>query len=177
MAFRRLPLPASGLFFDAEVFFRELGEPDYAPQGRAQCASLWCAWTGLLSVYLVESPLSCLALWLGKDVEDAVDAAWAESPSHAFRLDRLAAALCAAALRAYIPGVALYGCAPLPPFSTSLAAALSEAGLPCAQGESLVPLRRYAVVTYYGVEKEPHTCEHCALKAGCPHLLGKNETS
>ncbi|MDR1125314.1 MAG: hypothetical protein LBM64_04535, partial [Deltaproteobacteria bacterium] len=107
---------------------------------------------------------------------------WSASPGNAFLLDRLAAELCMAALRRRLSGQApgpgqgqeetRRACAPLPPATPGLLAALREAGLAAGgadgQAPALAPAltRRYAVLTY----GRARGCEACALRAGCPKL-------
>lgn len=141
----------------------------------------WLAWRSLTRFLRFSLPEggSYLAVWLERPVEEAVDKEWATSPSRAFLLDRLAAGLCMRELRRCLPALAKRPeakeadpCAPLPPLTAALLAALRQAGLaadgeaPLKAGAAPLLARRYAVLTY----DPARGCGACVLRPGCPRL-------
>lgn len=153
-------------YFDIELFLLGSGESRLSGDEIDQCVSLWDQWAAHLSANAVTvQNRQYLAVWLAEAVEQAVDSAWAESPSKGFRLNALAQTLCMCAVHERVPEVEEAGCAPVPPPSPELAAALTAAGLPARAANGLELARRYAVVT-----RAPFGggCEVCALIASCP---------
>lgn len=152
--------------FDLDAVLAAAGESRLGDAETAACRALWAQWSDSLFRRVIPSSNGeVLAVWLGKDVEDAVDAAWNDSPSYGYLLNALALALCMRAVRDVMPAIAAAGCAPVPAADEALARALTAAGLPAlATGPALQLSRRYAVATPH-----PHgTCPACALHPTCP---------
>lgn len=104
-----------------------------------------------------------VVVWLEKEVEDAVNQIWEESPSEAFTLNTLAQALLFSVIREVVPEVAAAGCAPVPHPNTLLKKALREVGV--AWREEATLERQYAMLT-----SMPFTggCPGCFLQESCP---------
>ena len=156
-------------YFDLELFLHTAQESRLDGHDLEQCLSLWQEWSGLIKAHTVRAEARpYLALWLDEAIEDAVDTAWEQSPSHSFRLNALAQTLCMAAVHELVPEVEEAGCAPVPQGSLGLAEAVTAAGMACSAAEGVGALklsRRYAVVT-----PQPFRggCEICALRSSCP---------
>ncbi len=160
--------------FDLELFLQTLGEPRLGGGETDECLALWDRWGGLLSrVFAEAGGRRYLAVWLGEDVETAVDEAWDASPSRGFLLHALAQTLCMCAVHEQVPEVEDAGCAPVPAPSGELAEALTAAGLPARAETGLTLARRYAVVTRF-----PFAVgfDGCAGAASCPRSGGANES-
>lgn len=156
-------------YFDMELFLQSAEEHHISGQEMDELADLWESWLpSLQAVHLTDQ--NCLAVWLDKSVEDAVDGVWALSPTKGFRHNALAQTLCMCAVHALIPEVEDEGCAPAPAFSTELAKTLNTAGLPCPEF-SFTLGRRYAVLTPYPFKGG---CDICSLGESCPR---KNQDS
>ncbi|CAK7059598.1 MAG: hypothetical protein DELT_01370 [Desulfovibrio sp.] len=157
-------------YFDIELFLQTANETRLAGEEMALCLGLWEEWMAELSCNEVEDGgKKYIAVWLSPEIETAVATMWEESPSRGFLLNALAQTLCMCAVHELVPEVTDVGCAPVPPASESLAAAITEAGLPArlgsAPGTGLEFARKYAVVT-----RSPFGggCEVCALVSSCP---------
>lgn len=136
------------------------------------CISLWDEWTKhLVCMEVADNGKTYLALWLSDDVETAVETTWDKSPSEGFRLNALAQTLTMCAVHELVPEVEDVGCAPYPPATESLAAAINAAGLPArvGTGGGLEFGRKFAVVTRYPFGGG---CEVCSLLSSCPKAGG-----
>ena len=153
-------------------------------------AALWQSWQAYLrSRVLAPEDVEghgAVCVWLERPVEEAVDAAWARSPSEGYALHCLALELCMAAVRVLAPriGGKEAGCAPVPALCREQRAELADCGLlrgkmenetspisaqPCGQAEQGGPaapvlLRRYAVLTWYPFRGG---CTVCLLREDC----------
>ncbi|SBV96035.1 conserved hypothetical protein [uncultured delta proteobacterium] len=167
-------------YFDLELFLRTAGETRIGGKETDECLLFWERWSASLFCKTVSAQgRNFLAVWLGEDVEQTVDAAWDESPSRGFLLNALAQTLCMCAVHEHLPEIEEAGCAPVPAPDPDLARALTEAGLPARaparmDGEpegGLLFARRYAVVT-----RTPFSgaCDVCALRASCPRAGGND---
>lgn len=152
--------------FDFEFFLKNAEEPGLGEAETSECCHLWVQWSGhLFSDVVTTREGDVLSVWLGREVEEEVDAAWADSPSHGYLLNALALTLCMCAVRERIPELEAAGCAPAPSPTSELASALTHAGLPAQAGTGLELARRYAVVTPIPFREH---CAVCALHAACP---------
>lgn len=132
----------------------------------AECLALWEEWRARLScVAVTAGGRAFLAVWLDGRVDNAVDAAWRQSPSRGFLLNALAQTLCMCAVRDRIPEISTTGCAPVPAPTPELAQALTAAGLPARAGSGLTFSLRYVVVTPFPFSSG---CDACALAPSCP---------
>lgn len=164
-------------YFDLELFLQTAGETRIGGRETDECLLFWEQWSAasLFCKTVAARGRTFLAVWLGEDVEQTVDAAWDESPSRGFLLNALAQTLCMCAVHEHIPEIEDAGCAPVPAPDSGLATALTEAGLPArapADTEGgLLFARRYAVVT-----RTPFSgaCDACALMASCPRAGGND---
>lgn len=153
-------------YFDIELFLLSSGESRLSGDETDRCAALWSQWAAHISVAAVTAlGRQYLAVWLSEAVEQAVDEAWGESPSKGFRLNALAQTMCMCAVHERVPEVEEAGCAPVPPPSTELAAALTAKGLPARAANGMELARRYAVVT---LAPFSGGCEVCSLLSSCP---------
>lgn len=162
--------------FDFGFFLKNAEEPGMGETEISECRYLWAQWSHHLFSDVAKTRESdILAVWLGREVEEEIDAAWADSPSHGYLLNALAQTLCMCAARERLPELEAAGCAPVPLPTPELASALSVAGLPARTGTGLVLARRYSVVTPI-----PFTglCAACSLRRECPSRteLKKNGT-
>ena len=164
MPFSTKKLPVQP-YFDMELFLATAEEQSISGPDMAAMIGAWEEWLPRLhALALAGEKKGCLAVWLEAEVEEAVDAAWKESPAKGFRLNALAQTLCMCAVHELIPEVEEAGCAPAPEFYPELVGVLNDAGLPCMQG-SLSLGRRYAVLTPYPFRGG---CEICSLGEACP---------
>lgn len=161
-------------YFDLELFLRTAEETRLDGDAMDECLTLWETWSSHIGVCTVTAGgKTYRAVWLGEPVETAVSAAWAESPSHGFRLNALAQTLCMCAVHEFLPEVAEAGCAPVPHAGKELAAALTAAGLPARAASGMEYARRYAVVTH---EPFGGACDICALASSCPRSGQSGDT-
>lgn len=152
-------------WFDIESFMLMCGEKRLDGSGLETLARWHDAWLELLNVRKITAgSRSWLALWLPESVEDAVDAAWKESPDLGFRLNSLALYLSMSALRELVPQVEAAGCAPSPEPDDIIERALERAGLPYRDKRSGQLGRRYAVLTHYPFRGG---CEVCHMRESC----------
>ena len=153
-------------YFDLEEFMAFCQETRVDGKLLEQLSRLWEHWLPILNVREIKiGGKSVLAVWLPQEVENEVDELFDKSPSQGFMINNLAQYLCMSAVGGLLPQVAGSGCAPSPEPGQALVQALSEAGLPCHLGTSLLPERRYATVTWYPFKGG---CEVCALQDNCP---------
>ena len=168
-----LPTPLRP-YFNMELFLTSAGETRVSGRDMDECIALWETWMQHIHAKKITARgAAYLALWLDPLVENAVDAAWRQSPGLGFRLHALAQTLCMAAVHACIPEVEDAGCAPVPQGSREMAAALTKMGLPATCKEYLIVSRKYAVVSAMPFAGG---CETCALQQDCPRLR-RRETS
>ncbi len=165
---------AAGPYFDLELFLLTAGETRLGGRETEECLLFWEQWSAFLACKTVAAQnRTFLAVWLGEEVETAVDAAWEASPSRGFLLNALAQTLCMCAVHERIPEIEEAGCAPVPAPDMDLARALTDAGLPArppADMEGgLLFARRFAVVTRIPFSG---ACEICALLPSCPRAGG-----
>lgn len=157
--------------FDFEFFLKNAEEPGLGEAETSECCHLWAQWSDhLFSNVVTTREGDVLTIWLGREVEEEVDAAWANSPSHGYLLNALALTLCMCAIRERIPELETAGCAPAPCPTPELANALTGAGLPAQAGTGLELARRYAVVTPFPFTER---CAACTLHPTCPGLAPK----
>lgn len=152
-------------FFDMELILNVSQEKRIGGAALDRLVALWREWLPALQVYTVTADKTeYLAVWLDIVVEEAVDAAWATSPSQAYLDNALAQALCMSAVHSLLPEIEDAGCAPAPRPTPALRAALESADLPYKDGGPALT-RRYAVVTPYPFKGG---CEICHLQKQCP---------
>lgn len=157
-------------YFDLELIMSISQEKRLGGAVLERLARLWEAWLPLVNVRLVDTgKIKYLAAWLDADVEEAVDKAWADSPSQAYMDNAVAQALCMGAVYGVLPEVEDAGCAPAPRPTEKLRAALEAEGMPY-KGDGPTLARRYAVVTHYPFKG---ACEICHLQEHCPKGQGQ----
>lgn len=162
-------------YFDIEEFMGLSQEKRLGGAVLERILGKWEQWLPLLRVCEVASGASSwLAIWLPKEVEDAVDEEWSQSPSEGFQLNVLAQYLCMSGVQELLPQVEAGGCAPAPKPVPELRKALAELGLPYQGEDSSLLGRRYAVLTYYPFKGG---CEVCQMRAMCPKGQGKGESA
>lgn len=161
-------------FFDMELIMSMSQEKRLGGAVLDRLVSLWREWLPALNVYTIDTgKIQYIAVWLNTTVEDAIDAAWAESPSQAYMDNVLAQALCMSAVHSVLPEIEDAGCAPAPRPTQALSAALELQGLPY-KGEGPTLSRRYAVVTHYPFKGG---CEICHLQNQCPKGQGQAQAA
>ncbi len=161
-------------YFDIELIMRNSQETRMGGQILERCVTLWEEWSSQLQVHTVNTgKITYLVVWLPEEVEEAIDTAWAESPSQAYLDNSLAQTLCMGAVHSILPEVEDAGCAPAPRPTDALRHALEELGMPYKDdGPSLT--RRFGVVTHYPFKGG---CEICYLQSNCPKGQGQAESS
>lgn len=153
--------------FDLEEFMHFSKETRLDGDALESLGVLWENWAQKLAALQIGGGAHpWLAVWLPASVEEAVDAAWSQSPSQGYLMNCLAQYMCMSAVQELLPQTAAGGCAPAPRPDAALRAPLEELALVGANG-ALV--RRYAVITYYPFRGG---CEICALNADCPKAQG-----
>ncbi len=157
-------------YFDLELVMRTSQEKRIGGNTLERFATLWEDWSKKLSVRTVDTgKVKYLVVWLNEEVEEAIDNAWAESPTQAYLDNSLAQSLCMSAIHELVPEVEEAGCAPAPRPTDTLRAALDEAGVPYKDGEPTLS-RRFGVVTHYPFKG---ACEICFLQENCPKGQGQ----
>lgn len=127
---------------------------------------MFSRWADHLHVHRIQAAgETYLLVWLGKFVEDEVNATWESSPSQAFLMNSLAQAILMAAVREQLPHVASDGCAPVPRPSRALREALEELGIRWEEHATLS--RQYAMLTPMD---SAGGCGGCFLKSECPKM-------
>ncbi len=157
-------------YFDLELVMRTSQETRIGGTVLERFATLWEDWSQKTRLCTVDTgKVKYLVVWLPEEVEEAIDTAWAESPSQAYLDNALAQSICMGAVHEILPEVEDAGCAPAPRPTDTLRAALQEAGIPYKDdGPSLS--RRFAVVTHYPFKG---ACEICHLQENCPKGQGQ----
>ncbi len=157
-------------YFDLELIMRTSQETRMGGNVLERLAALWEDWNKKTHVRKVDTgKIKYLVVWLSEDVEEAIDTAWAESPSQAYLDNALAQSMCMGVVHEIMPEVEDAGCAPAPRPTDTLRAALEEAGIPY-KDDSPVLSRRFAVVTHYPFKGG---CEICHLQENCPKGQGQ----
>lgn len=152
--------------FPLELFMRTCELPRLSGAEMETLSGLWAHWAGELEIRQISSERTgYVAIWLKERVEQDIDKAWTASPGDGYLRHALARTLCLCAVQEFVPEVEDMGCAPLPRPAADLAAALAAGGLACKHGETLIPERRYAVVT---ARPFRGGCETCSLRKNCP---------
>ena len=156
--------------FDIELILNISQETRMGGAVLERLAGLWEQWHGSLQARRIDTgKIQYLAVWLGSEVEEAVDRAWEESPSNAFMDNALAQSLCMGAVHEILPQIEDAGCAPAPRPTQALREAMSSLGVPYRDdGPTLT--RRFAVVTHYPFKGG---CEICHLQDACPKGQGQ----
>ncbi|SME87745.1 hypothetical protein [Desulfovibrio gilichinskyi] len=128
----------------------------------------WNQWLPHLKAYKLEKPAGgkgtdFLLLYLEKEVEDAVEEIWQETPTEGLAHHNLAITLIMSAAQSLLPELEEGKCAPLPKPGEAVLDTFKSLGLEWNQ-EGTVN-RQYAVFT-------PHPysggCEVCYLEEHCP---------
>lgn len=157
-------------YFDLENILRTAQESRLGGAELERLVRLWDAWVPELNAKVLDmGKVKYLAVWLNEAVEEAVDNAWAESPSQAYIDNALAQSLCMTVVSHALPEVEDSGCAPAPRPTDKLRDALEAEGLPY-KGDGLTLTRRFAVVTHYPFKGG---CEICHLQGQCPKGQGQ----
>ena len=157
-------------YFDLENILRTAEESRVGGAALERLMRLWEEWLPLLKVRVINTgKTKYLAVWLPEAVEEAIDNAWAASPSQAYMDNALAQSLCMAAVHGLMPEVEDSGCAPAPRPTDTLRAALTAEGM-AYKGDGPALARRYAVVSHYPFKGG---CEICHLQSQCPKGQGQ----
>lgn len=157
-------------YFDLEMIMGISQERRLGGAVLERLIGLWEQWLPLVNARLVAAgKIKYLAVWLEAEVEEAVDKAWAESPSQAYLDNAVAQALCMGTVHGVLPEIEDAGCAPAPRPTAALRAALEAQGLPY-KGDGPTLSRRYAVLTHYPFKG---ACEICHLQEACPKGQGQ----
>ncbi len=160
----------SNPYFDLELVMRNSQETRIGGNTLERFATLWEEWSKKICVRKVDTgKIKYLVVWLPEEVEEAIDTAWAESPTQAYLDNSLAQTLCMGAVHEVLPEVEDAGCAPAPRPTDTLRAALNEAGIPY-KDDGPVLSRRFAVVTHFPFKGG---CEICHLQDNCPKGQGQ----
>ncbi len=158
-------------YFDMELIMNTSQETRLGGDTLQRLAEGWESWMPELRCKKIGvGKKQYLAVWLDKNVEDAIDGIWKTSPSDGYIFNAMAQAMCMSCLNEVIPEIEDAGCAPAPKPDSDLREALEAAGIPYAgDGPSLA--RRYAVVTNNPFKG---ACEICFLKQDCPKGQGQS---
>ncbi len=157
-------------YFDVELIMRTAQETRIGGQAMERITALWQDWVTKIQARTIDTgKVKYLAVWLPESVEDAIDTAWAESPSQAYLDNSVAQTLCMEAVHSVLPQVQDAGCAPAPRPTDTLRAALQEAGIPYKDKGPILS-RLYGVVTHYPFKG---ACEICSLQQECPKGQGQ----
>lgn len=160
--------------FDMELILNISQETRMGGAVLERLAGLWERWHGSLQARRIDTgKIQYLAVWLGPEVEEAVDKAWEESPSNAFMDNALAQSLCMGAVHEILPQIEDAGCAPAPRPTPALREAMASLGVPYQEGSPTLT-RRFAVVTHYPFKGG---CEICHLQDACPKGQGQTGAS
>ena len=102
-------------------------------------------------------------MYLEKDVEEAVEAAWRRSPSEGFALHNLAISMVMTGVRQVVPEVDAGACAPLQSPDRDIRRRFEKMGLEWNEAGNVN--RQYAVFT-----PQPYVggCEICMMRESCP---------
>lgn len=161
-------------FFDMELFMTLSQEQRVSGEVMERLELLWDKWLSHLEARRFDrTGRGFLLVWLGREVEEEVDAAWAVSPSEGYRCNALAQALLMAALRELLPEIEEAGCAPAPSPSQALKNALAAEGVPY-RGEGPALDRRYALLTPFPFKGG---CGVCSLQQECPQRQSSGPVS
>lgn len=152
--------------FDMELFMMTSQETRIGGDLMERVEVLWGEWMAHRNAVTFNvGDTGYLLVWLGEEVENAVDEAWDSSPSDAYMINVLAQVMCMGMIHEALPQVMDVGCAPAPKGTEELANALEEIGVPYSADISQTLARRYAVLTYYPFKGG---CEVCSLIHSCP---------
>jgi len=111
-----------------------------------------------------------LLIYLNKDVDDAIEGIWQDSPTHGLLFHALAITMVMSTAQGFVPELGDGQCAPLPRPGEGVLGAFEELGLTW-NNEGTVN-RKYAVLTPY-----PYSggCEICYMSETCPKSTVKQQ--
>jgi len=110
-----------------------------------------------------------LLIYLNKDVDDAIEGIWQDSPTHGLLFHALAITMVMSSAQGFVPELQAGQCAPLPRPGEGVLGAFEELGLTWNDEGSVN--RKYAVLTPY-----PYNggCEVCYMSETCPKSTVRN---
>ena len=160
-------------YFDLELLMSMSQETRLGGAVTERLMHLWEQWVPEARALRIKTGHDAyLAVWLNEQVENDVDKAWEQSPGDAYLYNSLAQVLCMSIVHGILPEVQDAGCAPAPPVTDKLRAALTAEGLPYTSSGTLA--RRYAVLTHHPFKGG---CEICTLQHACPKAQGTGEAA
>ncbi len=131
----------------------------------AELLGYWDKWSKGLNAYVLGKGNGYLALFMDREVEDAVDELWDKSASQGFKLQALVQSMVACALQSLIPKIGSDQCAPVPRPNKILKKSLSRIGLEFSNQGTLN--YRFSTLTFYPYKDG---CPVCYLASSCPKL-------
>ena len=148
-------------------FYLEMtGSAQLAPGEIGELTKYWQKWFPLLNVYTLGEPKGYLLIFLDKKVEQEISAIWQASPSQGYRVDLIAKTMLMAAVKEFVPELAMLKCAPVPKVNKNIRKQVAASGLEVKQNGLLS--HSYAVFTYYPYRGQ---CELCLFKDTCKKVL------
>jgi len=148
--------------FDLHTFLFLAQIDELGPQEMLSIITTWEKWLPKLKIYKLGDRKEHVVVFLEKDVEDAVDAVWQQSPSEAFKHEAIAQTMIMGTLKALMPDLGEKDCAPVPEPTKPIRRTLEKIGIEMQESGALS--RKYSTITPY-----PHRygCERCHLKDSC----------
>ncbi len=136
-------------------------------EGKETCELLefWNRWRPHLKVFFIGRKKGYLAIYMERQVEDAIDAIWEESPSRGFKYQALVQTMIIGVLRELMPEIGQSQCAPVPRPGKVLKKSLSRLGIELFDEGALN--YKYSTLTYYPYRDG---CDACHLLDSCPKV-------
>ncbi|KAB1442403.1 hypothetical protein [Pseudodesulfovibrio senegalensis] len=160
------PLEAKPVF-DFWQYAEMSGESRVDHELIEQFGPLWDEWIGHLKAYHLEDEdghASFLLVYLEREVDDAVDKLWDESPANGLAYHNLAICMVMSAAGSLVPELGEGRCAPLPRAGEGVREAMKEKDVEWTDDNAIN--RKFAVFTPY-----PYNggCEICIMSDTCPN--------
>ncbi|MDQ7031837.1 MAG: hypothetical protein Q9M37_03855 [Desulfonauticus sp.] len=151
------------LTIDLSFYLKLSGKSNLDPGEIAKITRYWQNWFKHFNAYTLGEPKGYLVLFLNKEVEREIEAAWASSPTGGYELELMARTMLMAAVKEFIPELEQLGCAPVPKVNKNIRRKIALTGLEVKKNGTLS--HKYAVFTYYPYKGG---CNLCLLKTSCP---------
>ncbi|WP_456324175.1 hypothetical protein [Desulfonauticus submarinus] len=162
---KKMELKKKGVLLTIDLsFYLEMsGKPNLDAGEVGLITKHWQRWFSFFNAYTLGEPKGFLIIFLGKEVEKEIEAAWVTSPSKGYALDLMAKTMLMSAVKEFIPELATLKCAPVPKVNKQIRRKVASVGLEVKKNGILN--HKYAVFTYFPYKGG---CEVCLLKENCP---------
>ncbi|WP_045217029.1 hypothetical protein [Desulfonatronovibrio magnus] len=151
--------------FDLEIFMGLAQVRGLEGRETAEMIEYWNRWRPDLKIFTLGRKRGYILVYMGRDVEDELEALWDQSPSKGFKLQALVQTMIIGVLRELLPEIKENQCAPVPKPGTVLTKSLRKIGLELYEDGAMN--YKYSTLTFYPYRDG---CEICYLKSSCPKI-------